>query len=120
MSNVKIIADKQDFISVADLLRSKTNSSKALTFPEGFKEAIRNINVVSGGGGSSETPPSNPSNPSSKEFLTPIKLNKASYQTFSLSLIEAGVNVNSYQNLSLSLIETDINVNNDVEETIAE
>ena len=117
MSNVKIIADKQDFISVADLLRSKTNSSKALTFPEGFKEAIRNINVVSGGGGSSETPPSNPS---PKEFLISMKLNKASYPIFSLSLIETDINDNSYPNFSLLLIETNININNVVEETIAE
>ena len=88
MSNAKIIANKKDFVSVADLLRSKINSSKTLSFPDGFKEAINEINIESGGGSSGT-----PSTPTSGEFLIPMKLNKASYQTFSLSLIETDINV---------------------------
>ena len=92
MSNTKIIADKQDFIAVASYLRSKIDNPRSLSFPEGFKEAvdeaIYKVSIESGG--SSETP----STPTSSEFLIPIKLNKASYQTFSLSLIETDINVN--------------------------
>ena len=47
-----IVAERQDFIDVANAIRTKAGSSVQLSFPEGMIEAIENIKIGSSGGGS--------------------------------------------------------------------
>ena len=48
-----IVAERQDFIDVANAIRTKAGSNVQLSFPEGMIEAIENIKIGSSGGGSS-------------------------------------------------------------------
>lgn len=47
-----IVAERQDFIDVANAIRTKAGSNVQLSFPEGMIEAIENIKIGSSGGGS--------------------------------------------------------------------